>query len=518
MRMIRPDCVAVYIRWSTDDQGEGTTLDVQLDGCRHYALSQGWQFRNDLVFVDDGYSGGTMDRPALNRLREAVQQGRVDCVVVFKIDRLSRNVVDTVNLVLREWDSKCHVKSAREAIDTASQQGRMFFYTLVSFAEWERSVIRERTWSGRMRRLAEGRNPGFKPPYGLATGATPGSFVTVDAEAAVVRRIFDLYLGGMGYKAIAVRLAREGLRFREGRPFSAQTVMAILRNPIYAGRLAYGRAPRTGERRGAEAAPTVVESPHLPRLVDPALFAQAQELRLGRAQQPTPNRAVSSDHLLSGVLRCLRCGSAMMGRRKYGAGSAPPYYMCAGQRSKGTAFCDSAYIRQDWLDDWLTARLLDRYGSAPVQPPPAKPLSEAAPQMAEVRRSLEGVRREQQGLERELATIGRDYRQERLTVTEYREQKAAVDRDQARLTAKVAELEGALVRLEARRSLARQLPAPVGRASRWGLLGLTERKHLLRELVAHAAVYRAPGSAEVRYELAWVTGWEIGGPAQTSPD
>ncbi|HWI65059.1 MAG TPA: recombinase family protein, partial [Symbiobacteriaceae bacterium] len=316
MAPIRPDRVAIYIRWSTDDQGEGTTLDVQLDGCRHYALSQGWQHSPDLTFIDDGYSGGSLERPALTRLREAVQQGLVDCVVVFKIDRLSRNVVDTVNLVLREWDGKCHVKSAREAIDTATQQGKMFFYTLVSFAEWERSVIRERTWSGRLRRLQEGRNPGFRPPYGLRTGATPGSFELVPDEAAVVRRIFTLHARGLGYKAIATELGQAGIRFREGRPWSAQTVMAVLRNAIYTGRLVYGEQ--------------VVESAHLPRILADEQYEAAQERRSGRARERAPNRAVTSSHLLTGLLRCGRCGSAMMGRKKYGRGGGEEYYICAG--------------------------------------------------------------------------------------------------------------------------------------------------------------------------------------------
>ncbi|MDB4896734.1 MAG: hypothetical protein JWN15_2996, partial [Firmicutes bacterium] len=305
---IRPDRVAIYIRWSTDDQGDGTTLEVQTEGCRHYALSQGWQYNTDLIFIDDGYSGGSLDRPALTRLREAVRQGLADCVVVFKIDRLSRNVVDTVNLVLREWEGVCHVKSAREAIDTTTQQGKMFFYTLVSFAEWERIVIKERTWSGRMRRLQEGKNPGFRPPYGLRTGDTAGSFTLVPEEAAVVRRIYGLYNQGLGYKRIAVQLAHDGVRFREGRPFSAQTVTEILRNPLYVGRLTYGRVQRVQERgrdavrKSPGAAPTVIESAHVPHILDAEQFQLAQANRTERARQRTPNRAVASDHLLTGIV------------------------------------------------------------------------------------------------------------------------------------------------------------------------------------------------------------------------
>lgn len=490
MAPIRSDRVAIYIRWSTDDQAGGTTLDVQRDGCHHYALSQGWLPRQDLIFIDDGYSGGNLERPALNRLRAAVQQGQVDCVVVFKIDRLSRNVVDTVNLVLREWDGKCHVKSAREAIDTATQQGRMFFYTLVSFAEWERSVIRERTWSGRLRRLQEGRNPGFRPPYGLRTGETPGSFALVPDEAAIVRHIFALYARGLGYKAIAVELGREGLRFRGGRPWSAQTVMAVLRNPIYAGRLVYGR------RRGRLAAggePVTVESRQLPLIIPAGEFEAAQAQRTRRAEERAPNRAVSSGHLLTGLLRCGGCGSAMMGRA--------PYYICAGQRSRGTAFCNCGYIRQDELDRWIAELLVQRCGAEAgherfrAQPAGADPQRAAAAE-----RALAGARRELAALGRELSVIGRDYRQERISAAEYRELKAEVERERDRLLEQERDLASALRTLTAAPDRA---PPAIAPAERWALLTRAEQKQVLRLLIRRLTVFRAPDSAEVRFDLTW---------------
>jgi site-specific DNA recombinase len=486
---IRPDRVAIYIRWSTDDQGEGTTLEVQREACEAYIRSQGWQVTASLVFIDDGYSGGNMERPALSRLRRAAQDGLVDCVVLFKIDRLSRNVVDTVNLVLREWDGRCHVKSAREAIDTTTQQGKMFFYTLVSFAEWERSVIKERTYAGKLRRLQEGKNPGFRPPYGLQVGNAPGTFALVAAEAAVVKRIFDLYLQGMGYRQIALALHREGVSFREGRPWSAQTVMATLRNPIYVGRLVYGR---TG------AGP--VESPHLPVVIDGHAWADAQARRARRAQQVLPGRAVAGEHLLTGLLRCLRCGSAMMGRKRYGPGDGAPYYVCTGQRNKGRAFCDAAYVRQDLLDRWVVERLVARYGAlAALEACDGAVQEQVRRQMESAEAALSSAAREQQALERELAVIGRDYRRELLTAAEYREHRAAVEAEQARLGAREAALRETLAALNAP---ATELPDLTPKKA-WALLEMADRKHLIRELLPRLAVYRAPGSARVTYDLVW---------------
>jgi site-specific DNA recombinase len=114
---IDADRVAVYIRWSTEEQGEGTTLTIQTEACRFFVQSQGWRFREELVFVDDGWSGGSLDRPGLNRLRQAVAEGAVGCVVVYKLDRLSRSVPDLVRLIFEEWDGCCFVRSAREPVE-----------------------------------------------------------------------------------------------------------------------------------------------------------------------------------------------------------------------------------------------------------------------------------------------------------------------------------------------------------------------------------------------------------------
>lgn len=490
--------VAIYIRWSTDDQGDGTTAQVQLEGCRHYVLSQGWEFRPDLVFTDDGWSGGTLDRPAMRQLRAAIKAGQVDCVVVLKIDRLSRNVVDTVNLVLREWEGRCHVKSAREAIDTSTPAGKMFFYTLVSFAEWERSVIRERTMSGKLKRLQEGKNPGFKPPFGLRTGDTPGSFARVDEEAALVRLIFDRCLAGHGCKRIADELNSQGLRFREERPFTARTVAGILENPIYAGRLVYGRRianPRQHEGGSRQVrnpgTPVVVAAAQLPVIVAPEMFEAAQALRAGRPRSARPGRALGSGHLLTGLLRC-RCQARLVGIRAPGGGPHA-YYVCAGKRKHGPTFCDAGHIRQEALDGWLIERLLALYAGRLPTPTDHSPTETA------LRPAREAVTRELAALERELTVIAREYRRERLSHAEYLEHRRQVEAQRAELQQRLALLDSEAGRPTTRlHNLAPE--------QRWSLLPIAEQKRLLRQLVGELTVYRAPHSSQIEYDLAWIGG------------
>lgn len=153
--IIDPNKVAIYPRYSTDEQGQGTTLEVQLNACKNYALSQGWNINEDLIFIDDGYTGANLDRPEMTRLREYISEGKVECVIVYKLDRLSRNLKDAVNLVMDEWLDICHLKSVTEPIDTTTPLGKQIFYILMGFAEMEREVIRERVWSGKVTRAKD---------------------------------------------------------------------------------------------------------------------------------------------------------------------------------------------------------------------------------------------------------------------------------------------------------------------------------------------------------------------------
>lgn len=341
---IAPDRVAVYIRWSTDDQGEGTTLQTQLERCRHYLASQGWRFRDELLYIDDGYSGGTLDRPGLTRLRADVAEGRIQCVVVYKIDRLSRSVVDIVQLVLREWEGRCFIKSASEEVNTLSPAGKMFFYILVSFAEYERSLIRERTLAGKVKRAEQGLNPGFRPPFGLRRGEATGSFALVPAEARQVRQAFQWCAAGLTPAAIARRWQAAGA-LRRGSPWTAQAVRRILRNPAYTGALVYGRSGRG--RPQAPPRHARVEGA-LPAIVSPELWEQVQR-RLERRRQQTPARLTP---LLAGLARC-PCGAPMGVKR---AGSRQ-YYYCLARRRAGPAACDRPGLAAAEADAAVSAQM-----------------------------------------------------------------------------------------------------------------------------------------------------------------
>jgi site-specific DNA recombinase len=502
MKPIDGQKVAIYIRWSTDDQSDGTTLEVQLDGCRHYVLSQGWQVQDDLTFVDDGYSGGNLERPALTRLRSLIRAGGIDCVVVFKVDRLSRSVVDTVNLVLKEWDGRTFLKSAREPIDTTTAMGKQFFYMLVSYAEWERSVIRERTVSGRRRRAEQGYKPSAIAPYGYRHApGRKGALEIVPAEAELVREIFRLSQTGLGAKAIASLLNERGSRGRQQRLWSDKTVQYMLQNRVYVGDMVYGktaRNPRYGKAPGetalVRAVPVVVtDSEFIPPLIDRTAFEAAQAFRLLRRRGPgkPSGRANSSPYLLTGIARC-RCGYGLFGKEKSGGRCV---YMCMGRRIKGARQCDAAPIPMHELDAEIERRVRARYSGLTAGPAFAERVAAGRTAERQAREAELGeVVRQLAELAEQRQKVRRDYRLDRIDADAYRDLIGEIAQERQALERRRHLLEAAASAEPA----AQALPADP-----WGALTTGEKKQVLRSLVDRLTVYRSAKSHFVQTNLSF---------------
>jgi site-specific DNA recombinase len=511
---IDPAKVALYIRWSTEDQGEGTTLEVQLEGCSHFVKSQGWVVNENLIFIDDGYSGGTLDRPAFNRLRRLVKEGKVDCVVVFKLDRLSRNVVDTVNLVLREWDNRCYLKSARENIDTYDHAGKMFFYTLVSFAEWERNTIRDRTFSGRVKRAQEGRNPGRTLPYGYKTGERRGDIVVVPGEAEIVRRIFREYIAGSSGRSVAFRLNEDGIPGPRGCGWNMSTVIKMLANETYTGKLVWGAATRMPKDRPEgvlrtvpNQEPLVVVEDALPVIVPREEFALAQATKRTR---PNPRkaqgggRALASSYLLSGSLVCGLCGSNMRARPPYDRNQA--LYFCLNRFMQGPAVCDSSYIRQKELDALVTAELKQKYGLAENR---AQYIQEYVASLnSEVAAGDEALRKVQEqlaGLAEEEAHVRKHFRQQALSLEEYKQMIEDLRSEGAELRNREQALLTRLGDLRATVGAQAYLLDAARKVDHWDELDPMEQKHVLRFFVEKVRAFKRPKSNEVHCEITWKT-------------
>ena len=256
------DGVAIYSRKSRFT-GKGESVGNQVELCRAYIRSVfGAEYdRTALVFEDEGFSGGTLDRPAFQRMMEAARQRRFRAVVVYRLDRVSRSIGDFAALIRELGKLGIDFVSIRERFDTSSPMGRAMMYIASVFSQLERETIAERIRDN-MRELAKtGRWLGGVTPTGYTSEAV--ETVTVDGrtrracrlkplpgEIGLIRRIFELYAETGSLTGVEAQLLREGARTKNGRRFTRFSIRAILRNPVYL--TADGRAYRYFADRQAE--------------------------------------------------------------------------------------------------------------------------------------------------------------------------------------------------------------------------------------------------------------------------
>lgn len=474
---VDPNRVAAYIRWSTDEQGHGTTLSVQRERVGHFIRSQGWNLCEELVYIDDGYSGGSLDRPGLSRLREAIGAGLVECVVVYRLDRLSRSLLDTVNLVRREWAGRAELCSATENFDTQSPVGQMIFNILASFAEFERNMIRDRTLSGKRKRAEQGRNAGHRYPLGYRKGADGGwALDGWDPEqgrftgpAALVRRIFEAFLGGLSTGAVARMLNAQGVPTPMGRPWRFHYIARILRNPLYAGQYRYGRA-RVLRARVGEGAPSIVTAEE---------FGRVEQRLSTRHQRSSP----ASFYLLTGVVRCSRCGNPVAGSR----GRGKRYYVCTGRTLLHQ--CDCGYMDAGLLEEAVMAELRQWLGDA-------LPAAHIESRWREAVATCQSAVRER---EAELAALGRrkrrledDYLAGKVTGDHFTDLARRLETEEREAAERLVQASDELAQLQVEPAVLR---AGAERIDLWQALSAEESRQLIRLATAQMTVYQPPGKA-----------------------
>jgi len=460
---------------------------------------------DERIFIDDGYSGGNLDRPGITRIRKLVQNSEIQCVIVYKIDRLSRNIVDAVDLVLAEWDGRCYLKCVMEPIDTTTDLGRVIFSILATFADFERSQIRTRTFSGKVKRATQGKNPGGRVPYGYKIGPSPGEVLIDEEQAPVVRRIFTLNAEGLGARAIADTLNREGIPAEHGGKWGKSSVQKILANPKYAGIWQYGRTRRNPNARNGEG-PLRVKSEQLlaeasrPDLaiVSVEIWEQCQVVRefLNEAMQSTSGRAIASEHLLSGLVYC-RCGHKMHidvqdrpGRGVYVA------YRCSGRTHKGAAFCDAGRIKEKDLDT-LIEEIIPRLRSPEaLEIVRAQAVKKHHEQLAHVDEQLARFDKRKRELARQTESIRRDYRAGKLDIDMFNLLRQEIAEEEREIEAGSRRFRAQREYLQRQLASGSHLVESYNRLNDWERMTITEKKMLLRTIIRRLTVYRKRNTDE----------------------
>ena len=242
---MKPVRCAIYTRKSSEEglEQDFNSLDAQREACAAYILSQageGWTRVSD-TYDDGGLSGGSLERPALKRLLEDVSAKRIDIIVVYKVDRLTRSLLDFARLVEAFDGAGVSFVSVTQAFNTTTSMGRLTLNMLLSFAQFEREVTAERIRDKIAASKARGMWMGGTPPLGYRPEGR--SLAIVETHAGIVREIFTRYLRLGTVRVLAESLATEGIevpartsstgRAFGQRPFCRGQLYAILRNPVY---------------------------------------------------------------------------------------------------------------------------------------------------------------------------------------------------------------------------------------------------------------------------------------------
>src|SRR5207245_881736 len=373
--------VAMYARVSSDQPAEAQTIASQVAALRERVAAEGVVVPEAMQFLDEGYSGATLIRPALERLRDVIAAGAVDRVYVHSPDRLARKYAYQVLLVEEFRRAGVEVIFLNRALGQ-SPEDDLLLQVQGMIAEYERAKIMERHRRGKRHAARMGAvNVLSGAPYGYRyiskyEGGGQARYEIVPDEARLVRQVFD-WVGRdrLTIGEVCRRLTQAGERTRTGKTvWDRSVVWGMLKNPAYQGTAAFGKThqeplhPRLRAQRGRTLQPrravSTVDVPQdewvsipVPALVEPEVFAAVQE-QLRESQRHARQSQRGALYLLQGLVQCQHCGYAYYGKRlspsaRKGKPRAYASYRCLGTdayRFGGERLCHNTQVRTDLLD------------------------------------------------------------------------------------------------------------------------------------------------------------------------
>lgn len=359
----KPIRCAIYTRKSSDEglEQDFNSLDAQRDAAESYIASQraeGWTCI-PARYDDGGFTGGNLDRPGVQRLMADIEAGLIDCVVVYKVDRLSRSLIDFARMLEVFEQKGVAFVSVTQQFNTANSMGRLMLNVLLSFAQFEREVISERTRDKIAATKRKGFWSGGRPVLGYDIERRPGGnrLVVNDAEASQVRRIFELYLECGSVSQTIRRLDEMGWttkawvtkRGREmgGRPFNKSLLFNLLTNVAYLGKVKHKEDVYDGQHDA---------------IIDDDLFRRVEQML--KANRSGDGRGSSNKHgaLLKGLVRCKACGRSMIhhyasSRLQSGTVKYYRYYVCTRAQKRGWDECPGPSLPAPELEQFVVDQL-----------------------------------------------------------------------------------------------------------------------------------------------------------------
>ncbi|WP_248498380.1 cassette chromosome recombinase CcrB [Staphylococcus aureus] len=362
MQQLKQKRVGIYVRVSTEIQStEGYSIDGQINQIKEYC--QFHHFEVTDIYADRGISGKSMNRPEFQRMLKDANEGHIDCVMVYKTNRLARNTSDLLKIVEDLHKQNVEFFSLSERMEVNTSSGKLMLQILASFSEFERNNIVENVFMGQTRRAQEGYYQGNLP---LGYDKIPDNkheLMINQHEANIVKYIFESYAKGHGYRKITNALNHKGYITKKGNPFSINSITYILVNPFYIGKIQFAKYKDWNEKRrkGLNDKPIIADGKH-PPIISQELWDKVQSRKKQVSQKPQVHG--KGTNLLTGIIHCPQCGAPMAASNttntlKDGTKKRIRYYSCSNFRNKGSKVCSANSVRADVIEKYVMDQIIE---------------------------------------------------------------------------------------------------------------------------------------------------------------
>lgn len=350
---------AIYCRVSTEEQANtGYSIGAQLKACRDRYTTMGIDSLTE--YIDDGYSGEFIERPALDQLRADMRAKKISRIMIYDPDRMSRNL--TVQLIVADEIEKLGIELFFVTGDyDCSPEGKLFFNMKGAISAYEKAKIRERTMSGKRAKARAGKLTFNDSPLGYDYDSAICNYIINPVEAETIKLIFNMYMDeNIGTIPLSIKLKAMGVQTKRGNWFSGGTIYKILKNEMYAGTkqafMLYDKKISQYKKKKTKRDPSEWIPIPVPAIVSQDQY-DAVQIKMGQNKIMASRRA-KHDYLLRGKVICGHCGYAMIGSTSNKKNHTYHYYVCT-SKTVYKRPCESKMIRSDEYDQLVWDKLVE---------------------------------------------------------------------------------------------------------------------------------------------------------------
>ena len=530
---------ATYARVSSEKQKDDNTIASQTAALIEFAVNNGFEVSKDRIIEDEGFSGASLVRPGLEKLRDLAAEGQIQAVLIHSPDRLSRKYAYQV-LLMEELARNGVETVFLKAPQTATPEDQLLVQFQGMIAEYERAQILERSRRGKRHRAQQGQISVLSgAPYGYRyvrkTDDSAAYYEIIEEEATIVRMVYERYtVGGLSIGAITRLLNERSIPTRKKiTRWERSVTWAMLRNPAYKGTAYFGKTKLTQRQRitrpirlrggianrnsaGHERPQSEWIAIPVPAIITEEIFAQAEELlksNKGRA----PRRTIAPS-VVQGLVSCKKCGYALSRTSTRSSARMIHYYRCLGSdswRHFSGSLCDSRPVRQDVLDEVVWREIIKLLESPKLIEEELERRLVAAKDAAPSKRREETLNREVVRIQKSIERLTTAYQEDLLSLDELRQRLPALRQREAANRSELQSISEQSASRAAYLRLAQTLAVFLERLRESAdTLNVEERQRIVRLLVKEVLV--ADDTIVIRHSIPF-TGAPAGGESLGAP-